>query len=129
MSQGIELIQVNLEATYVKQRRASKRDIESRIAEKSRDGFHRGMVSGLLGMALSGFTRGLFHIPGTHQKTWDRLPKVADYFKGKLTPEEVEQIRKDCSARGVYSNDVLMEKAGWPSIDYDGKLLISHQDA
>lgn len=129
MSQGKELNQENLEATYVKQRRASKRDIESRIAEKSRDGFHRGMVSGLLGMALSGFTRGLFHIPGTHQKTWDRLPKVADYFKGKLTPEEVEQIRKDCSARGVYSNDVLMEKAGWPSIDYDGKLLISHQDA
>jgi len=129
MKEGKEFTRENLEATYLRRRRASHRDLESRVAEKSRDGFHRGMISGLLGMALTGFSKGLFHIPGTHKKTWDRLPRTAEYFKGKLTPEEVELIRKDCAARGVYSNDVLMEKTGWPPIEYDGKLLISHQDA
>ncbi len=26
-------------------------------------------------------------------------------------------------------HDALMERAGWPAIPYDGKLLVSHQDA
>ena len=53
-------------------------------------------------MPLTGFSKGLFHIPGTHKKTWDRLPRTAEYFKGKLTPEEVELIRKDCAATDSY---------------------------
>ena len=54
----------NLEATYVRRRRASWVEKEARIAEKSRDGFHHGVVSGLIGMALAGATRGLLSIPG-----------------------------------------------------------------
>ena len=48
----------NLERTYVARRRASWVEQEGRVAEKARDGFHRGVVTGLLGMALAGFTGG-----------------------------------------------------------------------
>jgi len=37
-------------APYVARRRASWVEEEGRIAEKARDGFHHGVVTGLLGM-------------------------------------------------------------------------------
>ena len=48
----------NLEATYVARRRASWVETEGRVAEQARDGFHHGVVTGLLGMALAGLTGG-----------------------------------------------------------------------
>jgi electron-transferring-flavoprotein dehydrogenase len=61
----VELLRANkpfdrasLENAYVARRRASWVDRESRIAERSRDGFHRGLFPGLIGMALAGFTNG-----------------------------------------------------------------------
>ena len=126
---GKDFTKENLEKTYLARRRNSLLDKESQIAEKSRDGFHRGFISGLLGMGICGMTKGLFHIPGTHKKPWERLPSVEEYFRGRLSAKEVEEIRQNCAQKGVYSNDVLMEKCGWPPIEYDGQLLISHQDA
>ena len=55
---GKPLTKENLEATYVARRRASWVEEEGRVAEKARDGFHRGMIPGLLGMAMAGFTDG-----------------------------------------------------------------------
>ncbi len=43
----------NLEETYVKRRRASWVEAEARIAEQSRDGFQKGVVRGMIGMALA----------------------------------------------------------------------------
>jgi electron-transferring-flavoprotein dehydrogenase len=54
----------NLEETYVARRRASWVEQEGTVAEKARDGFHRGVVTGLLGMALAGFTKGKHWIAG-----------------------------------------------------------------
>ena len=54
-------------ATYVARRRASWVEEEGRIAEKARDGFHRGMIPGLLGMAIAGFTDGKHSIGGEPQ--------------------------------------------------------------
>jgi electron-transferring-flavoprotein dehydrogenase len=51
------LTKENLERAYVARRRASWVEEEG-IAEKARDGFHRGVVTGLLGMALAGITGG-----------------------------------------------------------------------
>jgi electron-transferring-flavoprotein dehydrogenase len=48
----------NLEETYVKRRRASWVESEGRVAEKSRDGFQKGVVTGMIGMALAGLTNG-----------------------------------------------------------------------
>jgi electron-transferring-flavoprotein dehydrogenase len=71
----------NLEATYVARRRASWVEQEARIAEKARDGFHRGMVPGLAGMALAGFSKGRLSIPGKPRP----MPDV-DGYRAKQWP-------------------------------------------
>lgn len=53
----------NLDATYVQRRRASWVESEARVAEKSRDGFQRGVVTGMIGMALAGLSGGRLAIP------------------------------------------------------------------
>src|SRR5579863_730623 len=53
----------NLENTYVRRRRQSWVDSGSRIAADSRNGFQFGVVRGLIGMALAGFTRGKVAFP------------------------------------------------------------------
>ena len=119
----------NLEATYVQRRRASWVEQEARVAEKSRDGFQRGVVTGLIGMALAGLSGGRLVLPGKPLRPWERIPSLEDYFRGRIPPGEVRKIRDDCYARGVSAHAALMERAGWPAIPYDGQLLVSHQDA
>jgi electron-transferring-flavoprotein dehydrogenase len=119
----------NLEATYVQRRRASWVEAEARVAEKSRDGFQRGVVSGMVGMALAGLSGGRLVLPGRPLRPWERIPSLEDYYRGRIPRGEVQKIRDDCYARGVSAHAALMERAGWPSIPYDGQLLVSHQDA
>jgi electron-transferring-flavoprotein dehydrogenase len=119
----------NLEATYVQRRRASWVESEARVAEKSRDGFQRGVVTGMIGMALAGLSGGRLALPGKPLRPWERIPSLEEYFAGRIPRDEIRKIRDDCYARGVSAHAVLMERAGWPAIPYDGQLLVSHQDA
>jgi electron-transferring-flavoprotein dehydrogenase len=122
---GKPLSKRNLERTYVARRRASWVEEEGRIAEKARDGFHRGIVTGLAGMALAGFTRGKYSIPGEPQP----LPTLKEYYRNQLSAQELERIVEDCRVRGVACHDALMDRCGWPAIPFDGQLLVTHQDA
>jgi electron-transferring-flavoprotein dehydrogenase len=115
----------NLERTYVARRRASWVEQEAAVAEKARDGFHRGVVTGLLGMALAGFTKGRHAIPGEPQPVQD----LREYYRAKIPAAELDRIVHDCQARGLSCHDALMERCGWPPIPYDGELLVTHQDA
>jgi electron-transferring-flavoprotein dehydrogenase len=115
----------NLEQTYVARRRASWVEEEGRIAEKARDGFHRGVISGLIGMALAGLTRGKHHLEGEPQL----LPDLQEYYRKKIPPEELDRILEECRTKGISCHNALMERGGWPPIPYDGQLLVSHQDA
>ena len=119
----------NLEDTYVKRRRASWVDAEARIAEKSRDGFQKGVVRGLLGMALAGSTKGCFTLSGEPVPPYARIPRIEDYYRGRIPAGEIEQLRKECAIKGSSLHAALMHRVGWPAIPYDGKLLVSHQDA
>ncbi len=119
----------NLEAAYVARRRSSWVESEARIAEKSRDGFTRGVASGMIGMALSGMTRGMINMPGDQVPTHARIPSLEEYYKGRIPADEIGRIRRECAATGQPLHDALMDRAGWPAIPLDGKLLISHQDA
>jgi electron-transferring-flavoprotein dehydrogenase len=119
----------NLEATYVRRRRASWVEQEARVAEKSRNGFQRGIVTGMIGMALAGLSGGRLALPGKSLRPWERIPSLEDYYRGRIPADEVGKIRDDCYARGVSAHAALMERAGWPAIPYDGQLLVSHQDA
>jgi electron-transferring-flavoprotein dehydrogenase len=115
----------NLEATYVARRRASWVEEEGKVAEKARDGFHRGMIPGLMGMAIAGFTEGKHSISGEPKL----MPTPEEYYREKIPAAELTRIMEDCRARGVGCHNALMDRVGWPGIPYDGQLLVSHQDA
>jgi len=99
------------------------------VAEKARDGFHRGFVQGLAGMMLSGLSGGKVNWPGMPMPPHRRVMSVEDYFAGRIPKAEIDRLRTDCAAQGVPLHDALMERAGWPAIPYDGQLLVTHQDA
>jgi electron-transferring-flavoprotein dehydrogenase len=119
----------NLEETYVRRRRASWVESEGRVAEKSRDGFQKGVVRGLVGMALAGFSGGRFSLAGDPLPPWKRLPTLEEYYRGRITPETLARLREECRAKGVSLHGALMDQVGWPAIPLDGQLLVSHQDA
>jgi len=119
------LTKENLDSAYVARRRTSWVEEQGRIAERARDGFHHGLIPGLLGMALAGLTKGKHSIPGEPQL----LPSLEEYYAGRISPEELRRIAEDCRSRGLPCHDAVMERCGWPAIPFDGQLLVSHQDA
>ena len=119
----------NLEESYVKRRRASWLEAEARVAEKSRDGFQKGVVRGMIGMALAGMTNGRFALSGEPVPPSQRIPTLEDFYQGRISAAELQQLRKECAVKGVSLHGTLMQRVGWPAIPYDGQLLISHQDA
>jgi electron-transferring-flavoprotein dehydrogenase len=119
----------NLGRVYVERRRQSWVEKEARIAEKSRDGFQRGVIPGLIGMGLAGMTGGKQLFGGDSILPHRRLPSIEEYYRGKVTPAEIAVLREECQAKGLSLHSVLMDKAGWPAVPLDGKLLVSHQDA
>ncbi|MGO8767137.1 MAG: 4Fe-4S ferredoxin [Limisphaerales bacterium] len=119
----------NLNEACVKRRRASWVDKESIIAEKSRDGFQAGVVTGMIGMALAGLTGGKLSLGHPPVQPWKRIPTLENYYAGRIPREKIEQLRADCRARNVSLHGALIDQTGWPAIPFDGQLLVSHQDA
>lgn len=119
----------DLEQTYVKRRRESWVYKEGQQAERARDGFQKGFVQGMVGMALAGFSWGALSWPGKSLAPHERIPSLEEYYKGRIKPEEIDRIRKEHFAAGKPLHETLMQKVGWPAIPLDGKLLVSHQDA
>jgi electron-transferring-flavoprotein dehydrogenase len=119
----------NLNRAYTTRRRASWVEKEGRVAEKARAGFQIGFIPGMIGMAMAGFTRGMLHLLSSAPKKREKALTPEQYYKGIISPEEIARIREDCDSQGHGLHNALMERAGWPSIPYDGKLLMSHQDA
>jgi len=119
----------NLEETYLKRRRQSRLEKEAKAAEKARNGFQRGFMLGMLGMALSGLSGGRLNIPGSAKRPYERIPSLEEYYRGRISSQQIERIRRQAQASGISLHDALMDCAGWPSIPFDGKLLLSQQDA
>jgi electron-transferring-flavoprotein dehydrogenase len=118
----------NLEAAYVTRRRASRLETEAQVAERARDGFQHGFLSGIIGMGLAGFTRGKVVIPGDPVPPYKRLPTVEEYYRGRVPAEEIQRLQKEAQEKGGSVHGALMDRAGWPAIPMDGQLLVSHQD-
>ncbi len=119
----------NLEATYVKRRRESWVEAEGRVAEKARDGFQRDVVTGLLGMALSGMTGGKINLGPAPSPSHEGIQSLGEYYAGRIPSTELKRIQRDCAAKGESLHDALMERVGWPAVPFDGQLLVTHQDA
>jgi len=118
--------QENLEQSYVRRRRESWVDSESKMAADSRNGFSRGVVSGLIGMAVAGVTKGKVHFPVPGDDAPSSLERL---YRTRITPAEIARLQEECKARGTSLHDSIMDRCGWPQIPFDGQLLISHQDA
>ena len=126
---GREFSKENLEKTYVENRRASWLEEESFDAEHARDGFQRGFVPGMIGMALAGLSHGRVHVAAEQVAVSERLQTPEEYFHGIIPPAEIAAIQEECAAAGKSVHDALMDRAGWPPIEYDGQLLMTQQDA
>jgi len=117
----------NLEATYVHRRRASWVDDESKIAADARNGFQRGVVTGMIGMAVAGLTGG--RVTPAARPAPRGMPSLEEAYGSRIAPNELKQMQEECAAKGTSLHDRIMDRCGWPQISMDGKLLISHQDA
>jgi electron-transferring-flavoprotein dehydrogenase len=119
----------NMDASYVRRRRASWVEQEGRVAERSRDGFQRGVVRGMLGMALAGLSGGRFALGNEPVPPHRRLPTLDEYYRDWVAPEEIARLHSKCREEGTSLHGALMDRVGWPPIVHDGQLLVSHQDA
>jgi electron-transferring-flavoprotein dehydrogenase len=117
---GKPFTQENLAATYEKRRRASWVERGARQAQGARNGFHGGMVRGMIGMALAGLTGGRFslaaHIPPAHKQI------------ARSDANKVDAVML-AVADGRPLHDALLTGRGWPEIPFDGRLLVTQQDA
>jgi len=111
----------------VRRRRASWVDSESRVAAHSRNGFPHGLLSGLFGMALAGFTGGRVVIPPPSSRK--KGASLEERFGARIPPAELRKLKDKAAERSLSLHDQIMNRCGWPEIPFDGKLLVSQQDA
>ncbi len=128
LKNGQAFTKENLERTYVGMRRKSWVEKEANIAKKSRDGFRLGVAAGFLGMAVAAVSQGFlsFSYGKSKPKTEPTLKK---YVRGRISGNELEKIVTTCQQGKKPLHDEIMDHLGWPKIPFDGKLLLSHQDA
>ncbi|HEY1575718.1 MAG TPA: hypothetical protein VGF82_01420 [Terracidiphilus sp.] len=121
-----DFTQENLAATYEARRRASWVEKNARNTMNARNGFHLGFVSGLLGMALAGLTGGRLSLAAN-------VPPAHQYIRKKRVQSLTELKRQAVAMIAVDDgrplHDAIMSAHGWPEIEFDGKLLVSQQDA
>ena len=114
--------QQNLAATYEARRRASWVERGAREAQNARNGFHGGRRQGHdrhgSRRPHRRTTRLAGHIPPAHKQIRSSASRL------KITNGTVLAL-----ATGRPLHDALLTACGWPEIPFDGRLLVTHQDA
>lgn len=123
---GKPFTQENLEATYGARRRASWVEKGAREAENARIGFHQGTIRGLIGLALAGLTHGHLSLGGSAPPPWEQMRRKRMRPADVLTRRAAAQLAVQ---DGRPFHDALLTARGWPEIPFDGRLLVTHQDA
>ena len=123
---GKPFTQEHLSESYEKRRRASAVERGALQAAHARNGFHRGFVRGLIGMALAGFTGGRLALRGQIPPAPKQILPFASYIADGLKFDQAVAVALDT---GRPLHDALMSARGWPEIPFDGRLLVTHQDA
>ena len=112
----------NLAATYETRRRASWVERGAHDARNARNGFHGGIVRGMIGMALTGLTGGRLSLHS-------RIPLAHKQISPKASRLKIENGAVLALANGRPLHDALLSACGWPEIPFDGRLLVTQQDA
>lgn len=123
---GLPFTAENLTNTYEKRRRASWVERGVHESEHARDGFHAGFVRGMVGMALAGLTGGRLSLKSDIPQA---SKQIHPFSAQKAARPNLEEIAMRASAEGRPIHDVLMTARGWPGIPFDGRLLVTQQDA
>jgi len=124
---GKDYSKANLEETYVKLRRASKLNSRLKKAEGARNGFNKSFLLGMMGEGLCGFT-GL-SLPFKSVPPATRIPPLAEAVKGRVKDKAAfDEAVAAAKKAGLPLHDAVMDACGWPKIEFDGKLFMSHQD-
>ncbi len=123
---GRPFTQENLAATYEARRRASWVERGAQKAKYARNGFHRGFVRGMVGMALAGLSGGWLALKGKIPTAPKQIRRFGAYGKAGLKLREAARV---AMADGRPLHDALMSARGWPEVPFDGRLLVTHQDA
>jgi len=122
---GKPFTQENLQATYVARRRKSRVEKGAKEAQNARNGFQSGFVKGMIGMGLAGLTGGKLSlgakIPPAFQQIRKNRPGIA--------PEKLEELKQGAQSGGRPLHEAILSERGWPEIDFDGRLLVTQQDA
>ncbi len=126
---GKPFTKTNLNDAYVGRRRASWVEQEALEAEKARDGFQVGVLTGLAGMGLTGLTKGIMNFKWKTKRPYERVPSLEEYCQERITPRKIGELQNEALAKGTSLSDIIMDQLGWPQIPLDGKLLVSQQDA
>jgi electron-transferring-flavoprotein dehydrogenase len=121
--------QQNLAATYEARRRESWVERDAQEAKNARVGFHRGMVTGMVGMALAGLTRGRLSLRGRIPSAREQIRRFSPDTVEGVAPKEAENVVRAARAGGRPRHDALLTERGWPDIEFDGRLLVTQQDA
>lgn len=119
---GKPFTQENLSATYETRRRASWVERGAHEAKNARNGFHGGVVKGMLGMALAGLTNGRLSFHGTIRPAYRQI----NFSTSRL---KIKNGAVLALANGRPLHDALLSACGWPEIQFDGRLLVTQQDA
>jgi electron-transferring-flavoprotein dehydrogenase len=121
--------QENLFASYVARRHASSLEREAEEAKNARNGFHRGLVRGMIGMALAGLTRGKLSLGGRIPSAQEQIGRFNPRKIAGVDAAEAERLAQEAGLGGRPLHDALMTARGWPEIALDGRLLVTQQDA
>jgi len=123
---GQPFTEENLKNSYEKRRRASWVEKGASEAIDARTGFHKGFIPGLIGMALAGLTGGKLALKGHIPTASEQIKKAHAATIASVSPEKAGDVAL-ADARPLH--DALMSARGWPEIPFDGRLLVTHQDA
>ena len=129
---GKDFTKENLEATYVAARRASPQARALEKARHARAGFSKNFLLGMFGMGICGLTGGRLHLGRFCRSVHpaDRVPTLEKAIFHRVRDEKaLAEAIKAADRAGNTRHDAVMDAIGWPRIELDGELMMSHQDA
>jgi electron-transferring-flavoprotein dehydrogenase len=79
-------------------------------------------------MALAGLTRGWVSLDGRIPPAQEQIRRFSAKSVG-VSKKEAERLVRAAAAGGCPLHDALLTARGWPDIEFDGRLLVTQQDA
>lgn len=132
LAEGRDFTKANLAETYIAERRSSALDRRLKKATHARAGFNKSFFWGMVGEGLCGLTGGLLNLGKIFKSVppANRIPELSEAVKGrKCDMEALAKGVAEAKKSRKPLHDAVMDACGWPEIPFDGKLLVTHQDA